>query len=149
MVTLSRTCPEFIFFYLSLIDWVLFKKPSSVNVACVTRVCVCHGILHHPSSSFHAVRMRQEVRMTWPMIPNLRWVHRCEETETGRGTERGREKGLVGKMHMTMVSLHICLSWLLCEDEETQQACLLSVVCCRRTVERSLSAGAQAGDCWI
>lgn len=106
-------------------------------------------IPHHPSPSFDAVRMRQEVRMTWPMIPNLRWVHRCEETETGRGTERGREKGLVGKMHMTMVSLHLCLSWLLCEGEETRQACLLSVVCCRRTVERSLSAGAQAGDRWI
>lgn len=115
-------------------------------MACVTQQCVSHCLSSEQpafiflSSAFHPVQMRQEVRMTWSMILSLRWVHRCEETE------RGREKDLVGKMHTTMVSLHICLSWLLCEGEETQQACLLSVVCCRRPIERSLSAGAQAGD---
>lgn len=97
MVTLSRTCPEFIFFYLSLIDWVLFKKPSSVNVACVTRVCVCHG---HPSSpvflfscSANAAGSQDDLANdTEPEVgPSLR-RDRDRERDRERERERPRRK---------------------------------------------------------
>lgn len=44
------------------------------------------------------------VKMTWAMTLSVRWVHRCGEKET----KKGRERSLVGKTHMTTVSLSLC-----------------------------------------